>query len=165
MVNGLAMTGDYINSPDEIEIIPGVGDRLQKYADDGWQIAIVSNQGGVEKRVISLEDCVKGFIHTMDLLPVIAACYFCPNAAPSEGLDCYRVGAGDWGMANRVAQGLRRDRPFRKPNPGMLTRAIEDFGATRVIYVGDRPEDQGAAQSAGVPFVWANEFFGWGKED
>lgn len=41
---------------------------------------------------------------------------------------------------------------FRKPGPGMILQAIEDYGVNpdQVLMIGDRPEDRGAAEAAGV---------------
>jgi histidinol phosphatase-like enzyme len=71
---------------------------------------------------------------------------------------------------------------FRKPSPGMLLAALDDAFGERTtdhgklgvpaevtidpaciqkIFVGDRPEDEGAAIAAGFEFHWAKDFFGW----
>jgi D-glycero-D-manno-heptose 1,7-bisphosphate phosphatase len=49
----------------------------------------------------------------------------------------------------------------RKPNPGMLLQALADFdvSATEAFYVGDMDTDRQAAESAGMRFYWAMEFF------
>lgn len=50
---------------------------------------------------------------------------------------------------------------WRKPEPGMLLQAMVDAGvsAEETLYVGDRAEDQEAAQAAGCAFAWAERFF------
>lgn len=52
----------------------------------------------------------------------------------------------------------------RKPGPGMLIQAMDFFqiGRHDTIMVGDRAEDKGAADAAGVDFQWEWEFFGDG---
>ena len=49
----------------------------------------------------------------------------------------------------------------RKPGPGMLQDAMDDFEAEPedTLYVGDRPEDGAAAQAAQCDFMLAEEFF------
>jgi D-glycero-D-manno-heptose 1,7-bisphosphate phosphatase len=44
------------------------------------------------------------------------------------------------------------DHPLRKPNPGMLLAAFDDFDIDREVsvMVGDRESDLAAAQAAGV---------------
>lgn len=56
-----------------------------------------------------------------------------------------------------------KDESLRKPNPGMIFRAMtfkKISNPADVLMVGDRPEDQQAAENAGVDFKWANDFFG-----
>ena len=50
----------------------------------------------------------------------------------------------------------------RKPQPGMLIRAMNDAGALpkHTVMVGDRDDDAMAAQRAGCGFIHADEFFG-----
>lgn len=49
---------------------------------------------------------------------------------------------------------------WRKPEPGMLLRAIEITGATNPLMIGDLSEDRAAAKAAGIEFMDAGEFFG-----
>jgi HAD superfamily hydrolase (TIGR01662 family) len=56
-----------------------------------------------------------------------------------------------------------KDENLRKPCPGMILRAMS-FKRIKnpadVLMVGDRPEDQQAAEAAGVAFSWNFDFFG-----
>ena len=49
----------------------------------------------------------------------------------------------------------------RKPGPGMILEALNLFSVSKedALYVGDRPEDEQAAEAAGVHFMWAEDFF------
>ena len=53
------------------------------------------------------------------------------------------------------------EQEWRKPLPGMLIQAMQDAGTAphETLFVGDREDDRGAAQSAGCAFGWANDFF------
>jgi D-glycero-D-manno-heptose 1,7-bisphosphate phosphatase len=44
------------------------------------------------------------------------------------------------------------DHPDRKPNPGMILRALKDFGIepSRALMIGDKPSDMAAAKAAGI---------------
>lgn len=65
----------------------------------------------------------------------------------------------------------RRESAARKPGPGMLNAAItcerawrqdvqgRDMPLCRVLMVGDRDEDKGAAEAAGIAFCHADAFF------
>jgi D-glycero-D-manno-heptose 1,7-bisphosphate phosphatase len=54
----------------------------------------------------------------------------------------------------------------KKPNPGMLTVLAKKFAVSRsdALFVGDQPIDAEAAARAGMAFIWAHEFFGFGFE-
>lgn len=60
----------------------------------------------------------------------------------------------------KLAQ-YRIDDIRRKPGPGMLEDAMDDFEAEpeETLFVGDRPEDEEAAQRAGCDFQWSENFF------
>lgn len=167
----------FINSPQDQELILGVSDRLSEYQDNGWIIVGVSNQGGVAAGFKSLVDCFKEMQHTLRLAPQLSEIYFCPDAGES----CWRIRPfriGRLFTIHRRTEYLRSLFPwmqsgFRKPECGMLSLAIDHFagiyyqpGAFRCPYwncstqafemvwmVGDRPEDQQAALSLGVPFL------------
>ena len=59
------------------------------------------------------------------------------------------------------ADNPRWQQDWRKPLPGMLLQAVQDAGVEpgETLFVGDREEDQAAAQAAGCVFVWAKDFF------
>jgi len=52
------------------------------------------------------------------------------------------------------------DPAWRKPAPGMLDYAARQLqaDAAAIVYVGDAPSDQEAAQAAGAQFRWAADF-------
>ncbi|KAM3093202.1 HAD hydrolase-like protein [Phormidesmis sp. 146-12] len=66
----------------------------------------------------------------------------------------------DGGSADGYRSIVDPSENFRKPGPGMLKLAIDNHPSDRILYVGDRPEDEGAAAAAGIPFKWAHEFLG-----
>jgi phosphoglycolate phosphatase-like HAD superfamily hydrolase len=69
----------------------------------------------------------------------------------------YRSKAGNWSpIPDGRASFHEWSDQWRKPNPGMLLQALEDFGAAAdtAVFVGDDWEsDAGAAQAAGIEFV------------
>lgn len=164
--------GDYINDPSELELIPGVLERLEQYNRDGWMIVVVSNQGGVEKGFITLHKCIQGMWQTIVLSDGnIIVCYFCPEAWPNEGetfIKCgYRGDVNAWGWSLTSPENIDHcyregeiTQGFRKPNGGMIQAAISDCAVkpTEILMVGDRDEDHQAAINAGVPFMWAEQW-------
>lgn len=55
----------------------------------------------------------------------------------------------------------RWEQEWRKPLPGMLLQAMEEAGKGpgETLFVGDREEDQAAAEAAGCAFQWGKDFF------
>ena len=134
------------NRPDEVDLLPGVGSVLSRYAQDGWRLVIVTNQGGVAGGYLSETQARAVLQRVVDLLPVpVAATYLCPHMAGA------RVAAYDL------------DCPNRKPRPGFILQALKahDARPEDCLFVGDSITDRGAAQAAAVPFCWADRFFGW----
>jgi len=146
----------YIQSPWDQIPIPGINEKLNRYSADGWKIAIISNQAGIEKGYKSLSDTFLEFRYCLELFPQIEEAYFCPNFSGSE---CWQVWADCKGDHRMLCEDKDRElNQFRKPNPGMLKLAIANHGADEALYVGDRDVDEQAAAAAGIPFIWANDF-------
>lgn len=144
----------FIEGPDDIELMPGIFDLIWKYNDEGWIIIYVSNQGGIAYG-IKTEEVVEEEIHnTFKLLmkspdeyAPYFGCYFCSSM--SNG----KIAKYTWRSLGR------------KPNYGMLVSAENDLVEAGFIpdwdnslFVGDRPEDEGCANAAGVPFMHIDEF-------
>jgi histidinol phosphatase-like enzyme len=116
------------------------------------------------------KDAIAEMRYLMDLLPEIDTCLFCPELIFGES--CWQIKPD--GTTLEWRDQLLIEKPnhgacspptprsigCRKPNPGMLMVAIEIYRPTDVLMVGDRPEDQGCAEAAGVAFQWAYQFFG-----
>jgi histidinol phosphatase-like enzyme len=212
--------------PEDQELIEGVSEAVQRYVDDGWTIAIASNQGGCQVRdckaidfpvgayyvngndkplmvvrksqsreriphsnevdsfvmlttvdprpngkdylYFSAESIIQFQYKTIDMaiaemqyamqLTGINTAYFCPDSGESLRIvekDCDNIG---WGKLFA---------PFRKPSAGMLQVAesrlssycdLHEAPITKRLMIGDRPEDQSAAQNAGFDFMWAEDW-------
>lgn len=54
-----------------------------------------------------------------------------------------------------------------KPSPAMLLSTMASMNIKNIdtLMVGDSIEDQKAAESAGVDFAWAKDFFGWDQKE
>lgn len=123
-----------------------IAGRLFRLADldgAGVKLAIATNQGGVAFGLLDPDETraeLKRMAEEAHIV-YIAMCFSHPKAKLDE---------------------YREDSPRRKPGPGMLLEIIASSGEQKadILYVGDRPEDEGAAQAAGVAFMWAADFFG-----
>lgn len=119
--------------------------------------AIITNQGGAPW----------GFLDPDEMNTYLA------NLCISSGIDKYFVCYRDTGEKARTSDRTIKELTVpeyykewdrRKPGPGMLIEAMDFFGIDRydAIMIGDRPEDQQAAEAALVDFQWSWEFFGDG---
>ncbi|MEG4915738.1 HAD-IIIA family hydrolase [Microcoleus sp. B7-D4] len=153
----------FVGDPWDQEPLPRIAETLKKYAADGWEMAIISNQGGVAAGHKSLENCILEMKFALHLFPQIKEAYFCPDF---EGKECWRTW-GDCGKDSRILYNqnswettdLQIDGKFRKPNAGMLLLTASFYNFDEILYVGDRPEDEGAALAANISFKWASDFF------
>lgn len=134
------------NTPAEVEILPGVRERLREYANRGWKLVIVTNQGGVAFGYMSEREALRVHQEVLHQLGVpVALSFVCPHH-PRGTVRRYAI-----------------ECPYRKPNPGAIQEALDRFGARPedCLFVGDQEIDREAAQAAGVSFRWAWEFFEW----
>ena len=124
----------YLKDPDGIEFAPGAVEGLQLLRDAGFTLVLITNQSGIARGYFDL--VTLGRIHDR-LQSMLAerkvrleAIYFCPHG-PDDGCDC------------------------RKPAPGMVIKAMHDFGfrPNEAVVIGDSDGDMGAAEAAGVKRV------------
>ncbi len=144
---------EFVQHPEDQELIPGVAEAIERYAADGWAMAIVSNQGGVSAGYKTLDDAIAEMRYCLKLLPQISTAYFCPD----DGKWCHIVRSGN---LHQVSSGQHECNGwnFRKPGDGMIKLASRSFNSSIPNLVGDRREDQQAAEAANIPFMWADEW-------
>src|SRR5207249_3863277 len=58
----------YPHHPDDVELLPGRREALQKWIDKGYQLFFVSNQSGVASGTVSREVVEAAFARTVELL-------------------------------------------------------------------------------------------------
>lgn len=141
----------FIKDSDDIQIIPGVEEKIQAYKEAGWMIIGVTNQGGVAFGFKTPYQIEQELAMTVSLLgsglfDVIRACY---------------AMEGDGAVFPYNQRSLSR-----KPEIGMLAgieldawRAGSIISWNHSIFVGDRPEDLMSARKAGITFYQAGDFF------
>ncbi len=124
--------------------LPKRVEKLQALVSQGIHLGIATNQGGVAFGYMQSWDIGAELLRMADAIPIhhemVSVCCQHPQAT----IDLYRM-----------------DSERRKPGPGMLIElmGLADVTASDTLMVGDRPEDEQAAQNAGVAFMWADEFF------
>ena len=129
----------YVHRWEDFCWIPGAREAVAAFNARNWWVFVVTNQSGVGRGYYPEADVLA--LHARmeaDLAEAgarIDAFYHCPFH-PEAIEDRYR----------------HPDPPDRKPNPGMLLRAMADWpvDAARSVMVGDKAIDLEAGQRAGV---------------
>ncbi len=117
----------YNGDPALVEPLPGAKAALDELRGLGLGIAIVSNQSGVARGLISRAAVEAVNVRVVELLGPFDVVLFCAHG-PEDGCAC------------------------RKPQPGMLLEAMRVMGvdAHECVMVGDKNDDMEAARAAGV---------------
>ena len=124
--------------PDDVELLPGRRERLQRFVDEGYKLFFVSNQSGVASGTVTGEAVEAAFARTIELLGLpVAEVMYCPHPAFPVGCFC------------------------RKPLPGLGVSLLQrhQLARDRTIMVGDMDSDRDFARALGVRYVDAAEFF------
>ncbi len=128
------LPGDYVKSWQEFRFNPGFLDFIGKYSDSFKHIFIVTNQRGVGKGLMTMEQLED--IHSRMLRAIADAggridrIYLCTSVSDSD--------------------------PMRKPNTGMAQQAMKeypDITMERSLMIGDQPSDRLFADNCGMDFL------------
>ena len=135
----LIVDSGYPHRTDQLVLIPGAAEAVKRLNDAGFVTVIVTNQSGVARGMFS-EEVMHGFNALLlerlaEAGARIDAVYACPFHSEAVE-DRYR----------------HPDHPDRKPNPGMLLKAVaeHDLDPARSLMIGDQASDMEAARRAGV---------------
>ena len=165
---------NFVQSPEDQQMIPGAGDAISRYMAQGWDIAIVSNQGGVGFGFKTLKDALEEMDYALRLSGINRG-YFCPtkpfNAWQTWLISrliisrwflkttCWRVSIDDKPQ-KYIDDNWASPQGYRKPDGLMLVLAMKECASwpSETLMVSDRPEDESAAKSVGAKFMWAEEW-------
>lgn len=122
---------------DELHVMPGVRDALQRLHSAAFALVVVTNQTIISRGVATEEEVDEAHWRLREQLPEIDAFYVCPHH-PNADVDRYRI-----------------ECDCRKPRPGLLLRAAEELelDLARSWMVGDRISDIAAGARAGCRTV------------
>ena len=120
-------------------LISGAAQAVRRLNDLGYLCVIVTNQSGVARGLFTL-DQMNAF---NDLLV---------RRLGEQGARIDAVYSAPWHRDAVDPAWRHPDHPDRKPNPGMLLKAIADhhIDPARSLMIGDRQSDLDAATGAGV---------------
>lgn len=117
----------YNGDPALVRPVPGAREALDRLRREGVRLAVVSNQSGVGRGLLTRDQVDAVNARVEELLGPFESVHVCVHA-PEDGCDC------------------------RKPAPGLVERALGDAGVPpdRAVLVGDIGSDVEAAAAAGV---------------
>jgi histidinol-phosphate phosphatase family protein len=117
----------YNGDPDKVEPLPGVAAALDRVRSAGMRLAVVTNQSGVGRGIISHEQVSSVNARLCELLGPFDVIVCCPH---TEGDEC----------------------GCRKPRPGLVRLAAEllDLDPQACVMIGDTGADVAAAGGAGA---------------
>ncbi len=125
----------YVHKKDEMFFIDGMPAFIKKWQDWDYKVVVVTNQAGIARGYYNERDmhALHSFMNEKlaEHNAHIDAFYFCPHHPDFTG-DCH----------------------CRKPNPGMIERALFEFDADpkECILFGDKEWDIEAGKKCGVTF-------------
>lgn len=129
----------YVHRPEDLVWIPGAREAVAAANAAGWWVFVVTNQSGVARGLYDLAAMHRFHAAMSEQLAEVGgrvdAFYACPYH-PDAVIEAWR----------------RVDHPDRKPNPGMLLRAMAEHPVDRggSVMIGDKESDLEAARRAGV---------------
>ncbi|PKR76866.1 D-glycero-beta-D-manno-heptose-1,7-bisphosphate 7-phosphatase [Halalkalibacillus sediminis] len=121
----------FVNQPEQFYFLDGVAESIKKLNDHGYEVFVVTNQGGVGLKYMSertLEEIHDYMVSALEekgaMITEVKAC----THRPDEGCDC------------------------RKPEAGMIKDLVKkyDIDIEQSYMIGDREPDIKAGLSAGL---------------
>ena len=137
--------GDYISSPDQVELLPRTAAGLRAIRDMGLGLIVITNQSAIGRGYFDRARLEEIHARLRELLAREAVeldgIYACPHTA-EDGCTC------------------------RKPQPGLLQRAAAELGfrPQECFVVGDKPSDVELGKSVGAATILVRTGYGAGNE-
>ena len=133
----------------EMELLPGVPEAIKAINKSGYLAVVVTNQPVIARGEVSFSK-LENIHNKMETLlgkegAYVDGIYFCPHH-PHRGYEGEVVG-------------LKIDCNCRKPKPGLLLKAAEDFNIDlkKSYMIGDSDSDVRAGEAAGCKSIKINE--------
>jgi D-glycero-D-manno-heptose 1,7-bisphosphate phosphatase len=134
--------GTYVTSIDDFEPLPNSLEAIASLRRLGFKIAIITNQGGIEKGLMTSDDVDKIHMHMLDLLGKAG---------------CSSIDAIYYSVSSRKSD------MFAKPNLGMFKRCEKENPTIKFnkgYFVGDKMSDLKAAHKIGATPILVRTGYG-----
>jgi D-glycero-D-manno-heptose 1,7-bisphosphate phosphatase len=128
----------YVYKLEDFQFVEGVFDLCRHAISKGYLIFVITNQAGIGRGLYSVADfdCLTNYMckEFLNQGVLISKVYYSPFH-PTHGLGQYK-----------------KDDESRKPRPGMILKAIDEFGinVNLSVLIGDNFTDIQTGQNAGV---------------
>jgi D-glycero-D-manno-heptose 1,7-bisphosphate phosphatase len=139
--------GTYVTQPSQFDPIPGSLEAIAELRKKGYQIVIITNQGGIEKGIMTENDVNSVHEYMLDLLGQAG----CPSI---DGI--------------YYSSSSHKKDPYAKPNVGMFKEAekhTKGIKFNKGFYVGDKISDLKAALKIGARPVLVRTGYGAETEE
>ncbi|MFT6865184.1 MAG: histidinol-phosphate phosphatase family protein [Cyclobacteriaceae bacterium] len=131
-----------IHKPEDLVLYPNAADAVRKINSSDYLSVVVTNQSVVARNLCTIEELE--YIHKKidtelgENAAKLDNLYYCPYH-PEKGYP-------------EENPAYKKEHPWRKPSPGMLLQAAEDFNIDlkRSYIIGDRQSDIQAGKNAGT---------------
>ena len=135
----------HVTRVEDFEILDGVGEAIFRLNHAGIKVCVASNQSGLARGILTQSELYK--------MQNLVECELIKFNARIE-----RWFYSPWYPNAQLANGVQDwlgEHQDRKPNPGMLIKAMAEVGVTseESMMVGDSAKDVKAAESVGVRFL------------
>jgi histidinol-phosphate phosphatase family protein len=127
----------YNGDPAAVRPVPGIREGLDRLRAAAIPIAVVSNQSGVGRGMLTLEQVEAVNRRVGELLGPFAVSLYCPHG-PDDDCEC------------------------RKPKPKLILDAARAMGVDPAccVVIGDKPSDVEAAKNAGARGIFVDAAHG-----
>jgi len=138
----------YLSRLEDLKIFDNAAEAIRKIKGQGFLAIIITNQSGVargffdEQFIVTVHEKINEYLEERGTR--LDALYYCPHH-PKFGNEKYRKAC-----------------PCRKPEPGLLLKAAEDFNIDlqKSYVVGDMPRDMDIARRVGAKGVMVRTGYG-----
>ena len=133
----------YVYLPEDFRFIDGIFELCRTAQELGYHVIVITNQAGIARGYYTQEDFRRlnewMLMEFKNQGAAITAVYYCPYH-PEHGIGEYKQDSYD-----------------RKPNPGMILRAGDEYSIdlSRSVLIGDKDSDIEAGRRAGVGRIMA----------
>ena len=141
----------YITDPDEIELMPGVGEKIKEFREKGYLNIVITNQPHISFGNLTFErlEDIHGRLETILAREgtYLDDIFFCPTHT-------------DRGFEGEIPE-LKGDFSCRKPRPGMVYEAADRYNVDirSSIVIGDTNSDRLLAEQTQMKFFEIGDVF------